>query len=50
MCGIVGFTRDPQQPRERDLAIIGRMLSPIVHRGPDERGTYVGQNLAVGHL
>ena len=50
MCGIVGFTRDPQQPRERDLAIIGRMLSPIAHRGPDERGTYVGQNLALGHL
>ena len=50
MCGIAGFTRDPAQSTQQDIAIVGRMLAPIAHRGPDERGIYVDGGIALGHL
>ena len=40
MCGIVGkVNRDPQRPVDRDL--IRTMQRCIVHRGPDEEGTWL---------
>jgi asparagine synthase (glutamine-hydrolysing) len=45
MCGFVGFT----SPKKNSKVIIGRMLNSIAHRGPDGRGIYVDENLALGH-
>ena len=47
MCGICGFINsDRRQPaREADLR---RMCDSIVHRGPDEDGYFVFENVALG--
>ncbi len=50
MCGIAGFTRDPSRSQQQDAAIVGRMLAPIAHRGPDDRGIHVRGGIAFGHL
>jgi asparagine synthase (glutamine-hydrolysing) len=42
MCGISGFT-GPDMP-----GLLGRMLDSIRHRGPDEDGTYRGENVSLG--
>jgi asparagine synthase (glutamine-hydrolysing) len=46
MCGICGFT----EPEDRNAAseLIQRMCDTIVHRGPDEAGYFVDENVAVG--
>lgn len=47
MCGIVGKVYlDQQRPVERE--IIERMKASIVHRGPDDHGTYIHQNVGFG--
>jgi len=47
MCGIVGkIYRDPERPVEPE--IIGRMKSCIVHRGPDDEGTWLARNGGLG--
>ena len=48
MCGIAGIYnyRSPKQP-SMELNIT-KMLSVIRHRGPDETGMYVGQNVGLG--
>lgn len=43
MCGIAGYLG--RLPEERNL---DRMLAMLVHRGPDEIGTYVDDHAAVG--
>jgi asparagine synthase (glutamine-hydrolysing) len=50
MCGIVGFSRDPDRPTDADCSIVRRMLGPIAHRGPDENGIHVAGPVAFGHL
>jgi asparagine synthase (glutamine-hydrolysing) len=46
MCGIAGiFLRDGEPVNE---AIISAMCSAMVHRGPDERGTYISNNIGIG--
>ena len=47
MCGIVGVL-DSRPDRAVDEAIIGRMLDSIVHRGPDDAGTYHGGRIGLG--
>jgi asparagine synthase (glutamine-hydrolysing) len=42
MCGIAGFSWP-----DRDL--IGRMTAAMVHRGPDDGGTYVADGVSLGH-
>lgn len=44
MCGICGFVGYPE---EKDL--LGTMLSTLVHRGPDDNGTYIQPGIALGH-
>jgi asparagine synthase (glutamine-hydrolysing) len=50
VCGIAGFLRDPERPAAEDEAILGRMLAPIAHRGPDETGAHVGGPIAFAQL
>lgn len=42
MCGICGFTY-------RDEPLIRRMNDSISHRGPDDEGIYVGDDVSLGH-
>lgn len=44
MCGICGFVGYPE---EKDF--LSTMLSTLVHRGPDDYGTYTQPGIALGH-
>src|SRR3989344_4946680 len=43
MCGIAGFVG---VGREEDIS---RMTNTLLHRGPDDQGTYVGHKIGLGH-
>ena len=45
MCGIVGFI----SREENKGIIIKKMADKIIHRGPDEEGYYIDENIALGH-
>lgn len=45
MCGIVGFV----SPKGNKGIIIKKMTDKIIHRGPDEEGFYIDENIALGH-
>lgn len=45
MCGIVGFVNSNSRPVSRE--VLERMNSCIVHRGPDEDGFFVHENVAL---
>ena len=47
MCGIAGFYQFNTQCNSE--AAIQLMTSKLIHRGPDDQGTYVNQNVALGH-
>ncbi|MBK7850657.1 MAG: asparagine synthase (glutamine-hydrolyzing) [Bacteroidetes bacterium] len=47
MCGIAGFI-DPRISAQDAPALLERMLSSIAHRGPDARGTYFHESMALG--
>ena len=47
MCGIAGYF-NLQENRKPDMALIGRMLHAIHHRGPDEYGLYFDNRVALG--
>ena len=42
MCGINGFNW-------RDENLIQRMNTKIAHRGPDDEGVFVDENISLGH-
>jgi asparagine synthase (glutamine-hydrolysing) len=42
MCGIAGMFGDS------DAALLGRMLDVLQHRGPDDRGTFLDDGVALG--
>lgn len=48
MCGIAGFI-DPKLKKEDAVSILGHMLESIAHRGPDARGTWYHNDVALGH-
>ncbi|MBK8149763.1 MAG: hypothetical protein IPK58_16555 [Acidobacteria bacterium] len=45
MCGIVGFVNN--NGRAADRSAVERMNAAIVHRGPDDDGFYVNENVAL---
>ena len=45
MCGICGKI-GAEHVREEELQ---RMISSLVHRGPDDQGTYISENIGLGH-
>lgn len=45
MCGITGFVNADRRPASREL--IERMNAAITHRGPDEDGFYLNENVAL---
>jgi asparagine synthase (glutamine-hydrolysing) len=48
VCGLVGILRRDGEPA--DARSIERMLSPMLHRGPDGRGSWAENEIALGHL
>lgn len=48
MCGIAGFY--PNLPKETSIDILKHMLTRIKHRGPDESGVYVSNQVAFGSV
>jgi len=46
MCGIAGFVNLKKIPAERK--IICQMVQSLRHRGPDEKGTFIKKNIALG--
>src|SRR5437667_4544070 len=52
MCGIVGFVDSAKASRADELcAIVGRMSASLIHRGPDDGGSWVdpASGVALGH-
>ena len=48
MCGIVGiWSEDSTLPLIKN--IVNKMLSTLVHRGPDDKGVYYNKELGLGH-
>ncbi len=47
MCGIAGIINHPE--RETASGIVERMTTALTHRGPDEYGFYVNEQVALGH-
>ena len=45
MCGIVGFTNTDDNSQK----IICDMMDKIKHRGPDAEGSYIDNDIALGH-
>jgi asparagine synthase (glutamine-hydrolysing) len=41
MCGIVGFNWD-------DKILLSKMMESIKHRGPDQKGVYIDENISLG--
>lgn len=49
MCGIAGFwSRSTPQPEEEMHAIARRMGKQLLHRGPDQEGSWVDVNAGIG--
>src|SRR6266550_8903956 len=49
MCGIAGFVSSDEQRDPREArALLHRMCSVISHRGPDDQGTLVRNQVALG--
>jgi asparagine synthase (glutamine-hydrolysing) len=47
MCGIAGVYRFDTKPV--DLALLQRMTKVIAHRGPDDEGHWIGNNVGLGN-
>src|SRR5258705_5760658 len=48
MCGIAGFFGRPMSDASGH-ALLRKMVDTIVHRGPDEQGTYFNGTTGLGH-
>lgn len=46
VCGICGFVNFNGKPASQE--ILGKMMGTMVHRGPDDAGSYVSGSLALG--
>ena len=48
MCGLAGIL-NLNHPSPIDDTVLGRMVSVIGHRGPDESGLYLDNQVGLGH-
>ena len=48
MCGIAGIVKF--YSKENQQTTVKTMLDAISHRGPDSRGVFIWDNLALGHV
>ena len=45
MCGICGFIGEVDDSKK----VLKQMMDKIAHRGPDDEGMYVDNDVAIGH-
>ena len=48
MCGICGYVNIDKKPIPSDK-ILKSMMDSLIHRGPDDQGFYIHDNVALGH-
>jgi asparagine synthase (glutamine-hydrolysing) len=48
VCGLAGILTATGEPSEHLDGIVGRMISTLVHRGPDDQGTWSDAGVALG--
>ncbi|HYK22822.1 MAG TPA: asparagine synthase (glutamine-hydrolyzing) [Pyrinomonadaceae bacterium] len=49
MCGINGIAFSSQSGRRVDADLLCRMRDVITHRGPDDEGLFIDENVGLGH-
>ncbi|MFN2531068.1 MAG: asparagine synthase (glutamine-hydrolyzing) [Pyrinomonadaceae bacterium] len=49
MCGINGIAFSSRSGRQIDICQIQKMRDVIKHRGPDDKGIFIGQGIGFGH-
>lgn len=49
MCGICGIALGPESNETITNELVERMRDTLVHRGPDDAGTYVAPGVGLGH-
>jgi asparagine synthase (glutamine-hydrolysing) len=49
MCGINGIALSSRSSRRLDKELLVRMRDCLVHRGPDDSGLFMDQNVGLGH-
>src|SRR6185503_6950199 len=49
MCGINGIALSSRSSRRLDKELLVRMRDSLVHRGPDDSGLFLEQNVGLGH-
>ena len=49
MCGIAGLVNFDESIMQ-DKYILEKMIKTLTRRGPDSEGTYISQNVMLGHL
>ncbi len=49
MCGINGIAYSPRSSRQVDQSLLAAMRDVLVHRGPDDKGAFVSENIGLGH-
>jgi asparagine synthase (glutamine-hydrolysing) len=49
MCGICGVLRLGETPFDTSGELLDRMTDSLTHRGPDDRGTWCDDRVALGH-
>lgn len=49
MCGIAGFYNNKDH-KDKQLSTLRKMLTRIRHRGPDESGVYISENVGLGSV
>ena len=46
MCALFDFLADIEQPEN----ILDKMSSALLHRGPDDQGSYIDGRVGLGHV
>ena len=49
MCGIAGIAFSEKSRRRIDESVLRRMSDAIHHRGPDDAGIFVSENIGLAH-
>ncbi|MDQ4120848.1 MAG: asparagine synthase (glutamine-hydrolyzing) [Acidobacteriota bacterium] len=49
MCGIAGIAFSENSRRKVDESILRRMRDALVHRGPDDAGIFISENIGLAH-
>ena len=49
MCGINGIAFSRQSGRQVDADLLQRMRDVLTHRGPDDEGLFIDENVGLGH-